>query len=149
MPELSDNIVTLRKQNKMSQSDLAGELYVTPQAISRWERGETQPDVETIKKLAEVFNCTVEEVINGPTSKLSKRITKILHICYFIGSIGIILFSITFMILALAGINVLTLFIVFVITSLTYLLFLMVCEIIQLRLKYTSNKTNNEKNAKK
>lgn len=135
MNELSQNIAILRKQCKMSQSDLANILFVTPQAISRWERGETEPDVETIKKLAEVFKVSVEEIIFGPTSKWSKRMQKILHRSYLIGSIGIVILSIASIILTLLGFTYTTVLIVFASISFVYLIYLLVCEIIQQRLK--------------
>ena len=135
MNELSQNIAILRKQCKMSQSDLANILFMTPQAISRWERGETEPDVETIKKLAEVFKVSVEEIIYGPTSKWSKRMQKILHRSYLIGSIGIVILSIVSVIITLLGLTYTTVLIVFGSISLVYLIYLLVCEIIQQRLK--------------
>ena len=135
MNELSQNIAILRKQCKMSQSDLANILFVTPQAISRWERGETEPDVETIKKLAEVFKVSVEEIIYGPTSKWSKRMRKILHTSYLIGSIGMVILSIVSVILTLLGFTYTTVLIVFGSISLVYLIYLLVCEMIQQRLK--------------
>ena len=135
MNELSQNIAILRKQCKMSQSDLANILFMTPQAISRWERGETEPDVETIKKLAEVFKVSVEEIIYGPTSKWSKRMQKILHRSYLIGSIGIVILSIVSVIITLLGLTYTTVLIVFGSISLVYLIYLLVCEMIQQRLK--------------
>ena len=135
MNELSQNIAILRKQCKMSQSDLANILFVTPQAISRWERGETEPDVETIKKLAEVFKVSVEEIIYGPTSKWSKRMQKILHRSYLIGSIGIVILSIVSIILTLLGFTYTTILIAFGSISVVYLIYLLVCEMIQQRLK--------------
>ena len=135
MNELSQNIAILRKQCKMSQSDLANILFVTPQAISRWERGETEPDVETIKKLAEVFKVSVEEIIYGPTSKWSKRMQKILHRSYLIGSIGMVILSIVSVIITLLGFTYTTVLIVFGSISVVYLIYLLVCEIIQQRLK--------------
>ena len=135
MNELSENIAILRKQNNMSQSDLANILFVTPQAISRWERGETEPDVDTIRKLSEVFHVSVEEIINGPTSKLSKQLRKTMHRSYFVFSIVMVLFSIVTVILAVNGFSYLVVLFVFTGIVSAYFIFLMVCEIIQTKLK--------------
>lgn len=135
MNELSENIAILRKQNEMSQSDLANILYVTPQAISRWERGETEPDVDTIKKLAEVFKVSVEEIIYGPVSKLSRRLRKVMHISYFVFSIVMVLISIVCVILAVVGFNFVKILYIFAGIAGVYFIFLMVCEIVQTSLK--------------
>ena len=148
MNELSQNIAILRKQCKMSQSDLANILFMTPQAISRWERGETEPDVETIKKLAEVFKVSVEEIIFGPTSKWSKRMEKILHRSYLIGSIGIVVLSIVSIILTLVGFTYTKILIIFASLALAYLIYLLVCEIIQQRLKKMPVRKEDKKESK-
>lgn len=135
MTDLSENIVILRKQNKMSQSDLARHLFVTPQAISRWERGETEPDVETLKKLAELFNVSIEELIYGPTSKLSKNMRVIIHRSYFIFSIAMFLISIIAVVLIALDLDFYLIFFGLLFFVVVYFVFLMVCEIIQNRLK--------------
>ena len=149
MSDLSENIVILRKQNEMSQSDLANILFVTPQAISRWERGETEPDIETIKKLAEVFKVSVEEIIYGPISKLSKKMKTIIHRAYFVGSVLMVILSLVFAILAILGIDYLIILLIFASIALLYFAFLMICEIIQTKLKKIPAKQEiNKKNGK-
>ena len=145
MNDLGENIVALRKQNKLSQGDLAKKLYVTPQAISRWERGATEPDIETIKQLAELFHVTTDEIIYGPTSKLSKKMTKILHKSYIVGSVLMVVLSITFAILAILDIDYIFLLIMFVSIAAVYFLFLMICEIIQNKLRKIPVRKSDEK----
>lgn len=145
MNELSENIAILRKQNNMSQSDLANVLYVTPQAISRWERGETEPDVDTIKKLAEVFKVSVEEIIYGPVSKLSRHLRKVMHISYFVFSIVMVITSIISVVLAVTGHNFLTILFVFSGIVMVYFIFLMTCEIIQTSLRNKPVRNKDEK----
>lgn len=53
---LGDKIVYARKENKMSQAQLASLLFISPQAVGKWERGESVPDFITIHRLAEIFN---------------------------------------------------------------------------------------------
>ena len=145
MNELSENIAILRKQNNMSQSDLANILYVTPQAISRWERGETEPDVDTIKKLAEVFKVSVEEIIYGPVSKLSRHLRKVMHISYFVFSIVMVIISVVTVILAVTGFNYFVILYIFTGIVGAYFIFLMVCEIVQTSLKKKPVKAEEKK----
>ena len=145
MNELSENIAILRKQNEMSQSDLANILYVTPQAISRWERGETEPDVDTIKKLAEVFKVSVEEIIYGPVSKLSRHLRKVMHISYFVFSIVMVIISVVTVILAVTGFNYFVILYIFTGIVGAYFIFLMVCEIVQTSLKKKPVKAETKK----
>ena len=51
-------IASLRKENGMTQLDLAEKMGVTDKAVSKWERDLSCPDVNTIPKLAEVFGIT-------------------------------------------------------------------------------------------
>ncbi len=59
------NIAKLRKENKLTQEELAEKLYVTRQAVSNWETGKTEPDIETLQKIADEFNVSIEEIIYG------------------------------------------------------------------------------------
>ena len=144
MGKLNENIVVLRKQNNMSQSDLANILFVTPQAVSRWERGETEPDIETIKKLAEVFHSTVEEVINGPKSIQSKRLEKIIRLSYIIGSILMVVLSIIFIILSAFDVNFYVVLFVFVGIAFIFFTHLLTCEILQQKFKKDFEKAKEE-----
>ncbi len=62
---LSKNIFKLRKNKKMSQQQLGEALSYTDKAISKWETGETVPDIFTMRKLADYFNVTVDELISS------------------------------------------------------------------------------------
>jgi len=73
-------ISSKRKENNMSQSDLASILNVTNQAVSKWENGRGIPDIEMLKKLSEVFNINIEEILSGEENKKNKR----KNIFYFI-----------------------------------------------------------------
>lgn len=52
----------LRQENGITQKDLAARLFVTPQAISKWEKDLATPNPETLVKLAEIFNCSVDHL---------------------------------------------------------------------------------------
>ena len=59
---ISDKIKELRENAGMTQKELADKLLVTPQAISRWEKGETEPSVSTLDSIAKIFNVTLDEL---------------------------------------------------------------------------------------
>lgn len=60
----ADNLIELRKLNNLSQEDLAEKLGVTRQTISKYETGESLPDIEKCAMLAEVFGVSVDDLIN-------------------------------------------------------------------------------------
>lgn len=69
MNVVSDSIKKLRKEKGMTQDELAEQLFVTRQAVSNWEMGKTQPDVDTLTRLAEIFDVSVERIIYGKEKK--------------------------------------------------------------------------------
>lgn len=56
---IGQQIRELRKKQKMTQEDLANALYVTPQAVSQWERDLTIPNTDKLSKLAAVLHTSV------------------------------------------------------------------------------------------
>ena len=56
-------IATLRKEHGMTQLELAEKVGVTDKAVSKWERDLSYPDVNSIPKLAEIFNVSVDELM--------------------------------------------------------------------------------------
>ena len=63
----SQQIKTLRKEKKLSQAELAKQLKVTQQAIGKWETGKSTPDSDTLKKLAEIFQTSVDFLLGRET----------------------------------------------------------------------------------
>lgn len=61
-----DVILTLRTKNGLSQDELAEKIYVTRQAVSRWETGETVPNVETLKLLSKLFDVSINTLLGSP-----------------------------------------------------------------------------------
>jgi len=53
---LSETILEIRKKGDLTQEDFAEKLFVTRQAVSRWENGETTPGIDTLKRISELFN---------------------------------------------------------------------------------------------
>ncbi len=61
-----DIIYELRTKNGLSQDELAEKLFVTRQAVSRWENGETVPNTETLKLLSRLFNVSINTLLGSP-----------------------------------------------------------------------------------
>ena len=57
---VANNIVELRKEAKLTQAELAAKLNYTDKAVSKWERGESIPELVTLKKIAEIFGVTID-----------------------------------------------------------------------------------------
>lgn len=65
MSEVANSIKKLRQERQLSQEQLAEQLHVTRQAVSNWENGKTQPDIDTLTQLASIFDVSVERIIYG------------------------------------------------------------------------------------
>ena len=65
MQNIGKNIKTVREEKHMTQDQLAEQLHVTRQTVSNWENGKTEPDVDTLTRIAEVFDLSVETLIYG------------------------------------------------------------------------------------
>lgn len=88
---LGNKIMTLRKKNNMSQEELSEKVGVTRQTISKWELGETSPDIIQAKKLSNIFKISLDELTDNDvnniivekvsnTEKLAGIIIKILKV---------------------------------------------------------------------
>ena len=61
-----DVIFDLRTKNGLSQEELAEKVFVTRQAVSRWENGDTIPNTETLKLLSKLFNVSINTLLGAP-----------------------------------------------------------------------------------
>ena len=61
--EFSEKLITLRKGRDLTQEQLAGQLNVSRQSISKWESGQVIPEVEKIIELSKVFNVTLDYLL--------------------------------------------------------------------------------------
>lgn len=64
--ETKDVIFELRTKRRLSQEELAEKLFVTRQAVSRWEKGETIPNIETLKLLSKFFDVSINTLLGYP-----------------------------------------------------------------------------------
>ena len=64
--ETKDVILKLRTDKGLSQDELAEKVFVTRQAVSRWENGETTPNTETLKLLSKLFDVSINTLLGSP-----------------------------------------------------------------------------------
>ena len=64
--QTKDIILELRTKKGLSQDELAKNVFVTRQAVSRWENGETVPNTETLKLLSELFDVSINTLLGAP-----------------------------------------------------------------------------------
>ena len=56
---------TLRKKNRITQKELAEALHISQTSVSKYERGESEPDLEMIIKMSDFFGVTIDEFVRG------------------------------------------------------------------------------------
>jgi len=64
--ETKEILLALRTKHGLSQEDLAEKVFVTRQAVSRWETGETTPNTETLKRLSKLFDVSINTLLGSP-----------------------------------------------------------------------------------
>lgn len=62
--KFGENLYNLRKMAKMSQEKLAEKMNVTRQSVSKWENGESYPEMEKIMKLCDIFHCKINDLVH-------------------------------------------------------------------------------------
>ena len=64
--DTKDVILEIRKKHNLSQDEMAEQLFVTRQAVSRWENGETVPNTESLKLISKTYNVSVNTLLGSP-----------------------------------------------------------------------------------
>lgn len=67
--KFSEKLIKLRKENKLSQEQLASKLDVSRQAVSKWESGQTYPEMDKLLALCKLFKCSLDDLTNDEISK--------------------------------------------------------------------------------
>ena len=69
--EFNNKLYELRKQKGFSQEELASRLNVSRQTVSKWEVGESAPDMEKLIAISDLFEISLDELVKGETPKQS------------------------------------------------------------------------------
>lgn len=111
--EIGKKITDLRKNNKLSQEDLAEKLGVTRQTISKLELGQTYPSINQAKELSKIFNISLDELVNNDiknllvekTSNTEKLAGIIINILKVIGILFVIFIVINLVLIVIFNIS--------------------------------------------
>ena len=76
MMTFNEKLKECREEAGLSQNDIAERLSITRQAISKWERGVNEPDIETIVRLADMYNVTIDQLLREDFSIVKRLAMK-------------------------------------------------------------------------
>lgn len=74
MSTLGNNIKYIREKNKETQKDLANYLFISFQSVSKWEKGETTPDIYTLLKIAQHYNVSLNYLLGFDSENYNKKV---------------------------------------------------------------------------
>lgn len=63
--EFSEKLQYLRKQQNMTQEQVAEQLYVSRTAVSKWESGKGYPNIESLKAISKLYSVSIDELLSG------------------------------------------------------------------------------------
>ncbi|MDN6899440.1 helix-turn-helix domain-containing protein [Oenococcus sicerae] len=72
MLKFSEQLKKYRVKAQLSQEDLANKLFISRQAISKWESGDATPDLSNLVKLSEILNISLDTLVLGVSDEQSK-----------------------------------------------------------------------------
>ena len=75
--EIGQQIIRYRKQQALSQEELAEKVYVSRQSISNWENDKTYPDIYSLLLLSQIFQVSLDQLIKGDIEKMKYTITQV------------------------------------------------------------------------
>ena len=70
---LADNIKKLRKDNNLSQEDLAEKLGVSRQSVSKWESGQAYPEMDKVIQICKLFNLNINDLLNEDINEVKEK----------------------------------------------------------------------------
>ena len=85
MTSVGKNLKNIRKKNNITQDELAEKLSVTRQAVSNWENGKTEPDIETLTNISQIFDISIDELVDGIPKGIKELRGKKSHLYIGIG----------------------------------------------------------------
>lgn len=88
--DFSDKLKQLRIKNEYSQEQLAELLSVSRQAITKWETGKGMPDIGNLKSIAELFDVTLDSLLNDAEETESTDESFCWKLCGAVGVIGLV-----------------------------------------------------------
>ena len=74
--KFGDKLIELRKKNGLSQEELAEKLGVSRQSVSKWESNNTYPETDKIVQIANLFDCSMDDLINDKVTDVESSLRK-------------------------------------------------------------------------
>lgn len=75
---LGNKLIGLRKENKMTQEEIADKLGVTRQTVSNWELNQTKPDLDQLKEISRIYKISIDELVdNNVKEVLSEKVSNV------------------------------------------------------------------------
>lgn len=114
---VAKNIIALRKKHNMTQNELAEKLNYSDNAVSRWERGEVTPSIETLQQISETFSVPLESlfkdnvVVSLTNEERTQKIGKLSVMLLFVSLIWFIVSVIYVYAEAILGLNLWRIFV--------------------------------------
>ena len=71
---LSDNLKRLRKENNLSQEELAEKLGVSRQSVSKWESNSAYPEMDKLIQISNMFNIGIDELLNKDVREVREKV---------------------------------------------------------------------------
>lgn len=68
---ISEVIKKIRIERQLTQKDFADQLFVSTKTVSSWENGRTLPDIYTLRRISEIYQIQMNDLMSGKTSKFS------------------------------------------------------------------------------
>ena len=97
---IANNLITLRKKNNLTQNELADKLSYSDNMVSRWERGEITPSVETLQRISEFYSVPLASLLSEHSLEETKQNEKIENIKKF--SIILLMLTVVWFFITLA-----------------------------------------------
>jgi len=72
----SEKLKECREESGLSQNDIAEKLSISRQAVSKWERSINEPDIETIVRLADIYDITIDQLLRTDLSIVKRLAVK-------------------------------------------------------------------------
>ncbi|MBQ9732856.1 MAG: helix-turn-helix transcriptional regulator [Clostridia bacterium] len=95
---LAKNISSLRQMHNMTQAELGERLNYSDKAVSKWERGESVPDISVLVEIAELFGVTLDSLVKGGNMKVAVNENKSEEVKYNRRAIAYISESVSFLV---------------------------------------------------
>lgn len=91
---LSENLKSAREKANLTQEQVAYQLHISRQSISKWENGKSTPDIYTLKNLSALYNISIDELTQNHTIQMDKETTSDSEIKKYLETLIFIILSV-------------------------------------------------------